>query len=180
VTLLKWKLLATPQLGGASSYFSNLTQPGVHMKSWKGVSPKHHKNSSQPSSTTMTTAGADEELGSSVDCSPSSSSNNISSKGKVYSRTTNTTSCSVSGMNDISGLLSVDSNSNNNTELMSAELNTGVVPSKNSDTFPHPVGVGMGRLNPALKLGWLPGNTQPSMATRNVGLASLLDDEVDT
>ena len=35
VTLLKWKLLATPQLGGATSFFSDASRPGVHMKKWK-------------------------------------------------------------------------------------------------------------------------------------------------
>lgn len=35
VTLLKWKLLASPQLGGATTFFSDATRPGVHMKRWK-------------------------------------------------------------------------------------------------------------------------------------------------
>ena len=35
VTLLKWKLLATPQLGGATTFFSDASRPGVHMKRWK-------------------------------------------------------------------------------------------------------------------------------------------------
>lgn len=35
VTLLKWKLLASPQLGGATSFFSDAAQPGVHRKKWK-------------------------------------------------------------------------------------------------------------------------------------------------
>ncbi len=35
VTLLKWKLLASPQLGGATSFFSNAAGPGVHMKKWR-------------------------------------------------------------------------------------------------------------------------------------------------
>lgn len=35
VTLLKWKLLASPQLGGATSFFSDAAQPGVHRKRWK-------------------------------------------------------------------------------------------------------------------------------------------------
>lgn len=35
VTLLKWKLLASPQLGGATSFFADSTQPGVHRKKWK-------------------------------------------------------------------------------------------------------------------------------------------------
>ena len=35
VTLLKWKLLASPQLGGATSYFSDVSTPGVHMKKWR-------------------------------------------------------------------------------------------------------------------------------------------------
>lgn len=37
VTLLKWKLLASPQLGGATSFFSDATRPGVHMKGWKAA-----------------------------------------------------------------------------------------------------------------------------------------------
>lgn len=35
VTLLKWKLLASPQLGGATSFFADSAQPGVHRKRWK-------------------------------------------------------------------------------------------------------------------------------------------------
>jgi len=35
VTLLKWKLLASPQLGGATTYFSDASRPGVHLKKWK-------------------------------------------------------------------------------------------------------------------------------------------------
>ena len=35
VTLLKWKLLATPQLGGAKTFFSDASRPGVHLKKWK-------------------------------------------------------------------------------------------------------------------------------------------------
>ena len=35
MTLLKWKLLASPQLGGATSYFSDATHPGVHLKKTK-------------------------------------------------------------------------------------------------------------------------------------------------
>ena len=34
VTLLKWKLLATPQLGGTKTYFSNASTAGVHLKRW--------------------------------------------------------------------------------------------------------------------------------------------------
>lgn len=34
VTLLKWKLLASPQLGGAKAYFSDASRPGVHLKKW--------------------------------------------------------------------------------------------------------------------------------------------------
>ncbi len=34
MTLLKWKLLATPQLGGAKSFFSTQSGPGVHLKKW--------------------------------------------------------------------------------------------------------------------------------------------------
>ena len=37
VTLLKWKLLATPQLGGATTFFSDASRPGVHMKGWKAA-----------------------------------------------------------------------------------------------------------------------------------------------
>ncbi len=32
MTLLKWKLLATPQLGGAKTFFSDASLPGVHKK----------------------------------------------------------------------------------------------------------------------------------------------------
>ena len=37
VTLLKWRLMASPQLGGATSFFSDASRPGVHMKKWKAV-----------------------------------------------------------------------------------------------------------------------------------------------
>ena len=37
VTLLKWKLMASPQLGGATSFFSNASRPGVHVKGWKAA-----------------------------------------------------------------------------------------------------------------------------------------------
>ena len=40
VTLLKWKLLATPQLGGATTFFSDASRPGVHMKRWKEAGVK--------------------------------------------------------------------------------------------------------------------------------------------
>ena len=32
MTLLKWKLLASPQLGGATTFFSDAKRPGVHLK----------------------------------------------------------------------------------------------------------------------------------------------------
>ena len=32
MTLLRWKLLATPELGGPSSFFSDTEQPGIHLK----------------------------------------------------------------------------------------------------------------------------------------------------
>lgn len=55
VTLLKWKLLASPQLGGATSYFSEAAQPGVHRKRWKagrviddGQSAQNHNISCPP------------------------------------------------------------------------------------------------------------------------------------
>ena len=35
VTLLKWKLLASSQLGGDTTYFSDASRPGVHLKNWK-------------------------------------------------------------------------------------------------------------------------------------------------
>ena len=37
VTLLKWKLMASPQLGGATSFFSDAARPGVHVKGWKAA-----------------------------------------------------------------------------------------------------------------------------------------------
>lgn len=37
VTLLKWKLMASPQLGGATSFFSDASRPGVHVKGWKAA-----------------------------------------------------------------------------------------------------------------------------------------------
>ena len=44
VTLLKWKLLATPQLGGATSFFSDQTGPGVHLKKWSASQIKDSQN----------------------------------------------------------------------------------------------------------------------------------------
>ena len=35
MTLLKWKLLASPQLGGATTFFSDAKRPGVHLKKTK-------------------------------------------------------------------------------------------------------------------------------------------------
>ena len=35
VTLLKWNLLASTQLGGATTYFSDALRPGEHLKKWK-------------------------------------------------------------------------------------------------------------------------------------------------
>lgn len=201
MSLLKWKLLATPQLGGASSYFSNITHPGVHVKSWRG-SPKNEKvvthDNSNISNSSSRTIG-EEELGTSVDYTPSSSSSPLttavdhSPSGNhgdhrrvtgIYSRvkpssTTTTASNSstvtndASGMNDISGLL-LDTN-NNNANVLSNAL------SNNDNVAPHPTMVGSnvtGRFNAVLKMGWLPGMKQP-IATNNVGLASLIDDKVD-
>ena len=37
MTLLKWKLLASPQLGGATTFFSDAKRPGVHLKKGKGI-----------------------------------------------------------------------------------------------------------------------------------------------
>ena len=201
VTLLKWKLLATPQLGGASSYFSNITHPGVHVKSWRG-SPKNEKvvthDNSNISNSSSRTIG-EEELGTSVDYTPSSSSSpsttavghspsgnhgdhrrvtGIYSRVKPSSSTTTASNSStatndVSGMNDISGLL-LDTN-NNNVNVLS-----NVLPN-NDNVVPHPTMVGSNatdRFNAVLKMGWLPGMKQP-IATSNVGLASLIDDKVD-
>lgn len=39
VTLLRWKLLATPQLGGASSYFTSSAHPGVLQKNYATPRP---------------------------------------------------------------------------------------------------------------------------------------------
>ena len=49
VTLLKWKLLATPQLGGATTFFSDASRPGVHMKGWKaaGIVDKKQRPSAE-------------------------------------------------------------------------------------------------------------------------------------
>ena len=201
VTLLKWKLLATPQLGGASSYFSNITHPGVHVKSWRG-SPKNEKvvthDNSNISNSSSRTIG-EVELGTSVDYTPSSSSSplitavghspsgnhgdhrrvtGIYSRVKPNSSTTTASNSStvtndVSGMNDISGLL-LDTN-NNNVNVLSNDL------PNNDNVAPHPTMVGSnatGRFNAVLKMGWLPGMKQP-IATNNVGLASLIDDKVD-
>ena len=51
VTLLKWKLLATPQLGGATTFFSDASRPGVHLKKWKagGVQDNEATSSETPS-----------------------------------------------------------------------------------------------------------------------------------
>ena len=216
MTLLKWKLLATPQLGGASSFFSNIIHPGVHVKSWRG-SPKNDKVVTHDNSSSITNSNnasrtiVEEELGSSVDYTPSLSSSStavvtgyspsgsgnhsddrrvtagIHSRAKTTTTTTtntinsstinNITTSVGAGMNDISGLL-LDTNNNNNNNIVL----TNTLPN-NSDTVPHPSMMGnnvtaTGRLNPVLKMGWLPGMRQP-IATRDIGLASLIDDKVD-
>lgn len=56
VTLLKWKLLATPQLGGATTFFSDVSRPGVHVKGWKAAGIVDKKK--EP-----TTEGRDRYLG---------------------------------------------------------------------------------------------------------------------
>ena len=56
VTLLKWKLLATPQLGGATTFFSDASRPGVHVKGWKAAGIVDKKK--EP-----TTEGRDRYLG---------------------------------------------------------------------------------------------------------------------
>ena len=208
MTLLKWKLLATPQLGGASSYFSNIAHPGIHVKSWRG-SPKNEKvvtndNSNITSNNSSRTIG-EEELGTSVDYTPSSSPSTtavgtgylptVTSSGNhsdhsrvtgIYSRvktsanTTNTATGSssvtnVTGMNDIGLLLDSNNNNNNNNNMSNNTL------ANSGDTVPHPTTVRStitGRLNPMLKMGWLPGMKQP-IATTGIGLASLIDDKVD-
>ena len=195
MTLLKWKLLATPQLGGASSYFSNITHPGIHVKSWRG-SPKNekvvtHENSGVTNSNNDSRITVEEELGTSVDNTPSSTTTHsptvISSSTSytdhrrgIHSRlnTTNTNTSNSStidpnpaGMNDISGLL-LDTNNNNDNVML-----TNALP---SDTVPHPTMVGnnVTAASRLLKMGWLPGMRQP-IAARDVGLASLVDDKVD-
>jgi len=200
VTLLKWKLLATPQLGGATSYFSNIAHPGVHVKSWRG-SPKNekvvtHDNSNITNSNNSSRTIGEEELGSSVDYTPSSSSSVMTSTAPlvtdhspntslqagnhsdvkrvtgIHSRvkTNKTTVNNVTGMNDISGLL-LDNNNNSNKLTLP----------DNSDKTPHLTMVGnsvTGKLNPVLQIGWLPRMRQP-METGNIGLASIIDEKVD-
>ena len=51
VTLLRWKLLATPQLGGAASYFTSTDHPGVHQKLY---STNYRGGSTAPSPVNMT------------------------------------------------------------------------------------------------------------------------------
>ena len=51
VTLLRWKLLATPQLGGAASYFTSTDHPGVHQKLY---SANNRGGSAAPSPVNMT------------------------------------------------------------------------------------------------------------------------------
>ena len=68
VTLLKWKLLASPQLGGASTYFSDASRPGVHLKKWKagGIQDAdyNHDNSQSlsPSSVELNRTNMSEEV----------------------------------------------------------------------------------------------------------------------
>ena len=56
LTLLKWKLLATPHLGGAASFFSPASRPGIHVKGWKssGVVDDSSHNTSSISDTAST------------------------------------------------------------------------------------------------------------------------------
>ena len=69
LTLLKWKLLATPHLGGASTFFSPAYRPGIHVKAI-GVTDT-------PQSTTST--DLDESFSKSISRSQSNSIN-IASK----------------------------------------------------------------------------------------------------
>lgn len=50
VTLLKWKLLASPQLGGATTFFSDAARPGVHVKGWRaaGIRDGRQQNTDVP------------------------------------------------------------------------------------------------------------------------------------
>ena len=60
LTLLKWKLLATPHLGGAASFFSPASRPGIHVKGWKSSGVVD--NSSQDTSTLTDTASSSSRL----------------------------------------------------------------------------------------------------------------------
>lgn len=193
--------MATPQLGGASSYFSNIAHPGVHVKSWRG-SPKKVVTNDNNDITNNNSRTIGEELGSSVDTpsslsssssllsmttsavtgySPSSTGNHSDHRRGIHSRVRTTTATSdavatsntstinnVTGMNDITQLLGDTNNASS----------TNTLPNSN-DTVPHPTMVGSnvtGRLNPVLKMGWLPGMRQ-STSAKDIGLASLLDDD---
>ncbi len=63
MTLLKWKLLATPQLGGATSFFADQTGPGVHLKKWSASQIKDSQSNIEitrkPYDTRMTMSAMD-------------------------------------------------------------------------------------------------------------------------
>jgi trafficking kinesin-binding protein 1 len=46
LTLLKWKLLATPHLGGATSFFSPASRPGIHVKGTGEMDTSQSSNNS--------------------------------------------------------------------------------------------------------------------------------------
>ena len=63
VTLLRWRLLASPQLGGAKAYFSAASPPGVQMKGWARAGIVDASTSSPEAHTTSHTSPPTQKLG---------------------------------------------------------------------------------------------------------------------
>ena len=119
VTLLKWKLLATPQLGGATTFFSDASRPGVHMKRWKEARVKDDRRPGAPGGPAHMSADYFElkqksvstmDLSSQPERSPASVRRRQSKRERIIRARGSELNITVGsdtshGMNDITGLL---------------------------------------------------------------------------
>lgn len=119
VTLLKWKLLATPQLGGATTFFSDASRPGVHVKRWKGAGVKDDRRPGAPGTQAHLSADNIElkqkslsmmDLSTQSEYSPSTIRRRQSKRERLIRARGSELNITVGsdtsyGMNDISGLL---------------------------------------------------------------------------
>ena len=82
LTLLKWKLLATPHLGGATSFFSPASRPGIHVKGWKssGVVDDSSQDTSSLSDTASRSQGSTANSSYSVQDTPQPRGSSLSLK----------------------------------------------------------------------------------------------------